>query len=66
MLLFDTDHVVISQQQTMPEYDNLIQRVRQHDPFHLFVSIISFHEQVMGPWAESRRLDDSVNHGLTE
>ena len=48
MFLLDTDHVVISQQQSMPEYDHLIQRVRQHDPSLFFVSIVSFHEQVMG------------------
>lgn len=48
MFLLDTDHVVISQQQITPEYDHLIQRVRQHDPALLFVSIVSFHEQVMG------------------
>ena len=48
MFLLDTDHVVLSQQQSMPEYDHLIQRVRQHDPTHFFVSVISFHEQVMG------------------
>lgn len=48
MFLLDTDHVVISQQQSMPEYDHLIQRVRQHAPSLFFVSVISFHEQVMG------------------
>ena len=48
MFLLDTDHVVIAQQQTAPEYGNLIQRVRQHDPTDFFVSIISFHEQVLG------------------
>ena len=48
MFLLDTDHVVISQQQSAPEFDNLIRRIRQHDPSDCFVSIISFHEQVMG------------------
>ena len=48
MFLLDTDHVVISQQQSMPEYDHLIQRVRQQDSSLFFVSVISFHEQVMG------------------
>lgn len=46
MFLLDTDHVVISQQQRMPEYDHLIQRVRQHASSLFFVSIISFQEQV--------------------
>ena len=48
MFLLDTDHVTISQQQTTPAYDRLIWRVRQHSPTDFFVSIISFHEQVMG------------------
>jgi tRNA(fMet)-specific endonuclease VapC len=48
MFLRDTDQVVIAQQQSAPEYEALIQRVRQHDPSDFFVSIVSFHEQVMG------------------
>ena len=48
MFLLDTDHVVISQQQSVPEYANLIRRIRQNEPSDFFVSIISFHEQVMG------------------
>jgi tRNA(fMet)-specific endonuclease VapC len=48
MFLLDTDHVVIAQHQTVPEYHRLIERVRRHDPSHFFVSIVSFHEQVMG------------------
>jgi tRNA(fMet)-specific endonuclease VapC len=48
MFVLDTDHVVISQQQSAPEYDHLIRRVRERDPTDFFVSIISFHEQVMG------------------
>ncbi len=48
MFLLDTDHVVISQQLSAPGYANLIRRIRQNDPTNFFVSIISFHEQVMG------------------
>lgn len=48
MFLLDTDHVVIAQQQSAPEYERLLQRVRRHDPDDFFVSVISFHEQVMG------------------
>lgn len=48
MFLLDTDHVVISQKQSGSEYDHLIWRVRQYDPTDFFVSIISFHEQIMG------------------
>ena len=48
MFLLDTDHVVIAQQQSAPEYDRLIHRVRHYDPDDFFVSAVSFHEQVMG------------------
>ena len=48
MFLFDTDHVVIAQQKTLPEFDHLIRRVQEQNPLDLFVSVISFHEQVMG------------------
>lgn len=48
MYLLDTDHVVIAQQQSQPEYDHLIARVRHHAPTDFYVSIVSFHEQVMG------------------
>ena len=48
MFLLDTDHVVISQKRSAPEYEHLIRRVREHGPSDFFVSIITFHEQVMG------------------
>ena len=48
MFLLDTDHIVISQQQSRPEYDGLIRNIRQYDPTDFFASIISFHEQFMG------------------
>ena len=48
MFLLDTDHLVVSQQQIMPEYGNLIQRISGHPPSEFYVSVISFHEQVMG------------------
>jgi tRNA(fMet)-specific endonuclease VapC len=59
MFLLDTDHVVIAQQQATPEYDRLIRRVRQHDPDGFFVSVVSFHEQVMGWNAYISRAKDS-------
>jgi tRNA(fMet)-specific endonuclease VapC len=48
MYLLDTDHVTIVQQQTTPEYRRLIERVREHEPEEFYVSIVSFHEQMMG------------------
>jgi tRNA(fMet)-specific endonuclease VapC len=60
MFLLDTDHVVICQQLSAVEYDHLIRRVRQHDPSDVFVSIISFHEQVMGWNAYISRAKDTA------
>ena len=60
MFLLDTDHVVISQQLSAVGYDHLIRRVRQHDPSDVFVSIISFHEQVMGWNAYISRAKDTA------
>jgi len=60
MFLLDTDHVVIFRQQSAHEYANLIRRIRQHDPSGFFVSIISFHEQVMGWNSYISRAKDSV------
>jgi len=48
MFVLDTDHLAITQQQATPAYEHFIQRVAQHAPSDFFVSIISFHEQVMG------------------
>jgi len=36
------------QQQAMPAYEYFLQRMSQHAPSAFFVSIISFHEQVIG------------------
>jgi tRNA(fMet)-specific endonuclease VapC len=48
MFLLDTDHISIMQWPTAPEYGRLAQRMGQHPPADFYVSIISFHEQVMG------------------
>ncbi len=48
MFVFDTDHLVILQRQSPSAYDSLLQQIGQYAPVDFFVSIISFHEQVMG------------------
>jgi tRNA(fMet)-specific endonuclease VapC len=48
VFLLDTDHIGIMQRQTAPEFPRLLLRLREHDPTAFFVSIISFHEQVVG------------------
>jgi tRNA(fMet)-specific endonuclease VapC len=48
MLLLDTDHLVILQRRTAPEYSRLKERMRKYHPQDFFVSIVSFHEEVNG------------------
>jgi tRNA(fMet)-specific endonuclease VapC len=46
--LFDTDHVSILQRQRGPDFERLLARTSQLDPFDVGVSVISFHEQTLG------------------
>ena len=46
--LLDTDHLSVLQQQSGPAYDALSARVASHPRADLALSIISFHEQVLG------------------
>jgi tRNA(fMet)-specific endonuclease VapC len=48
MYLMDTDHISVLQQQSGPEYAALSARITRHSPADLAVSVISFHEQVLG------------------
>ncbi len=48
MFILDTDHLAIAQRQSPPAYEYFLQRVSQYDPLAFFVTIISFHKQVMG------------------
>jgi len=48
MFLLDTDHVGILQRQTQPEFSRLMTRIAAHSSAELVVSIVSFHEQVLG------------------
>lgn len=46
--LLDTDHISILQQQSGPTYAALSSRIESHPRADLALSIISFHEQVLG------------------
>jgi tRNA(fMet)-specific endonuclease VapC len=46
--LMDTDHISILQRQSGPEFSALSARISQRSPADLVLSIISFHEQVLG------------------
>jgi tRNA(fMet)-specific endonuclease VapC len=46
--LLDTDHISILQHQSGPEYVTLASHIAQHPPADLALSIVSFHEQILG------------------
>ena len=48
MYLFDTDHLVILQRASDPQYARLTSRMAPHHPDDFFLSIVSFHEQMLG------------------
>lgn len=48
LYVLDTDHLVILERRTKSAYANLTGRLRQQDPRDIWVSIISFHEQMQG------------------
>lgn len=48
MFLLDTDHLGILQDRVQPEFPRLLERIAQYPATAFYVSIISFHEQVVG------------------
>ncbi|NLY00939.1 MAG: type II toxin-antitoxin system VapC family toxin [Rhodopirellula sp.] len=46
--VMDTDHLVILQRRTQPAFRNLLSRLRGKTSTDIFVSIISFHEEMQG------------------
>ena len=46
--LLDTDHISILQERSGPEYAALTSRIAQHSPADFALSIVSFHEQMLG------------------
>jgi len=48
MFLLDTDHITLYLLRSGPEYDRLRQRLTEHLDSPFYVSIVSFHEQVLG------------------
>jgi tRNA(fMet)-specific endonuclease VapC len=48
LYVLDTDHLVILERRTNPAYANLTSRLRQEAPGDVWVSIVSFHEQMQG------------------
>ncbi len=48
MYVFDTDHLTILQHKAGDEFLRLTRRMDRHSETDFFVSIVSFHEQVIG------------------
>ncbi len=48
MFLLDTNHLVILQTRARSDFERLVDRMSRHPSSGFFVSIISFHEQVLG------------------
>ena len=48
MYIFDTDHLGILQRVSDPHYAALSLRISQHAQSDFYVTIVSFHEQILG------------------
>ena len=59
MYLLDTDHIGVLQRRSEPEYSNLSCQLLYVPPSAVFVSIVSFHEQVAGWQAYLNRAKSS-------
>jgi tRNA(fMet)-specific endonuclease VapC len=46
--LLDTDHISFLQRRTGSEFTNLAARLTQHTPADFALSVVSFHEQILG------------------
>ena len=63
MFIFDTDHIGIIQWQSEPQYSQVLRRVSLHSATDFFVTIASFHEEILG-WnayiAQAKKIDGVV------
>jgi tRNA(fMet)-specific endonuclease VapC len=59
--LLDTDHITVLQRPTTPEYANLTNRLAQQAPNDVVLSVVSFHEQVMGSHTYLSRARNSAD-----
>jgi len=48
MYILDTDHLGVLQTESSPQYATLSHRIAQHAQSDFYVSIVSFHEQILG------------------
>lgn len=59
--LLDTDHISFIQRRSGVEYTNLSNRISQHAPNDFALSIVSFHEQVIGAHTFINRAQNKTN-----
>ncbi len=48
VFILDTDHLGNLQRQRSPEFDRLVARISVMDETDIYITIVSFHEQVNG------------------
>ena len=67
MYVLDTDHLGILQRVSDPHYAAISRRISQHAQSDFFVTIVSFHEQVLGwtAYIAKARKTDGVVRGYT-
>lgn len=61
MFLLDTDHLVLLQRRSEPEYGNLCRRMSAFQKTDFVLSMISFHEQFLGANAFIGRAKDRAS-----
>ena len=62
MFIFDSDHLTILERRgSSTEYQNLSRRLDGYDPAVFFVSIVSFHESVLGANAYIQKAKEAEN-----
>ena len=68
MYVFDSDHLSILQRQQGLEFGNLVRRCAAFKASDFFVTIVSFHEQIIG-WTKyiaRARMATALARGYTE
>lgn len=60
MYLLDTDHVVVLQTEAAGDFQRLVARMSGYAPSEFFVSIITFHEEMLGWNAYIARAKDQA------
>lgn len=65
MFVLDTDHLGIIEARTRPEFDRLVARMGEHATEDFYVSIVSFHEQMLGwnAYIQRAKTVDRLVHG---